>query len=189
MLHHLFAPAERVGEAAQSCLSSACQLKLSQSSCVTSDFVVEKWWACSQQTVLTVCLSVTSQPVCLKSRDLQTHTLTASDTNVSMQIVPPLIHYGSWLFNYFNGSLRWNWHECDWWYPVNVCNVSCLCSWEKAIQWGCGRVLRGTKEVRGAQETKAEERINPWRTCDMPIIYFTWNGKSLHWTDLGGIFS
>lgn len=59
--------------------------------CVTSHFVVERKCSDSQQTVLTVCHSVTSQTVRLNS-EIYRSTLTAWDTDVSTLIVSPSIH-------------------------------------------------------------------------------------------------
>ena len=63
----------------------------------------KKTHSSSQQTVVTVCHSVTSQPACL-SGEIYRSTLTAWDTNVSMMIVSPLAHDERLLHTY---GRRW----------------------------------------------------------------------------------
>lgn len=93
LLHHLFSAAEYVRASSQEWHSLASEVTViwGLCLCVTSHFVVERKCSDSQQTVLTVCHSVTSQTVRLNS-EIYRSTLTAWDTDVSTLIVSPSIH-------------------------------------------------------------------------------------------------
>lgn len=78
LLHHLFSAAEYVRASSQEWHSLASEVTViwGLCLCVTSHFVVERKCSDSQQTVLTVCHSVTSQTVRLNS-EIYRSTLTA----------------------------------------------------------------------------------------------------------------
>lgn len=99
LLPHLLAAGEGVAQCpvrhSPACPAGWCcaeALRLCVCACVTSHFVVERKRSTSQQTVLTVCHSVTSQPEHSLSGEIYRSINCLRDTTVSMLIVSPFIH-------------------------------------------------------------------------------------------------